>query len=171
MHTNSHESSLASPSLTKDGELFHGTKADIVDCSARKEHKYTKHPTTSCAIIDGAMLVRKLKPFSSSTVGVGEYIDNGLMSNIMAKFTYADRIDLVFDTYRPDSIKNATREGRGSGSGSGKRRKIEANLILPSSWSEFLSVSETKTEFFSFIAKLLLERMDIPDGESNSLSL
>ena len=84
------------------------------------------------------MLVRKLKPFSSSTVG--EYIDNELMSNIMAKFAYADRIDLVFDTYRPDSIKNATREGRGSGSG--KRRKIEAKVKLPSNWKEFLSVSE-----------------------------
>ena len=167
MHTNSHESSLASPSLTKDGELFHGTKADIVDCSVRKEHKYTKHPATSCTIIDGAMLVRKLKPFSSSTVGVGEYIDNGLMSNIMAKFTYADRIDLVFDTYRPDSIKNATREGRGSGSCT--RRKIEANVKLPSDWKEFSSVSENKTEFFLLRSYFWKEWIFLM--ESNSFSL
>ena len=85
----SHQSSLAPPSLTKDGEMFHGTKADIVHCIVRKEQKYKKHPTKSCTIIDGVMLVRKLKPFSSSTVG--EYIDNELMSNIMAKFAYADR--------------------------------------------------------------------------------
>ena len=115
----SHELSLFSPSLTKYGEMFQGDKSDIVDCIVPKEHKHKKHPSVSCMIIDGAALVRKLKPISSATFG--EYIECEFKTNILAKFAFVDRIDLVFDQYHVDSIKNATRDARGSG----KRRKIE----------------------------------------------
>ena len=157
--TLSHESSLLPPSLTKDGEMFHGDKCDIVDCFIPKEHKHKKHPNVSCAIIDGAALVRKLKPTCSATFG--EYIDNELKTNILARFANVDRIDLVFDQYRVDSIKNATRDGRGSG----KRRKIDKNVKVPGNWRDFLSVSENKTELFSLISEQLLETIELCDGK------
>ena len=110
----SHESSL-----TKDGEMFHGDRSDIVDCIVPKEHTHKKHPSVSCMIIDGAALVRKLQTIFSATFG--EYIECELKRNILAKFAFVDRIDLVFDQYGVDSIKNATRDARGGG----KRGKIE----------------------------------------------
>lgn len=110
-------------------------------------------------IIDGAAQVRKLKPSSSSTFG--EYIDTEFKTNILAKFAYVDRIDLVFDQYRVDSIKNATRDGRDSG----KRRKIDASVKIPGNWKEFLSVSENKTELFSLISEQLLATIELNDGK------
>ena len=130
----SHELSLFSPSLTKYGEMFQGDKSDIVDCIVPKEHKHKKHPSVSCMIIDGAALVRKLKPISSATFS--EYIECEFKTNILAKFAFVDRINLVFDQYRVDLI-NATRDARGSG----KRRKIERNVKIPGNWKDFLSVS------------------------------
>ena len=57
-------------------------------------------------IIDGAALVRKLKPISSATFF--EYIECEFITNILTKFAFVDRIDLAFDQYRVDLIKNAT---------------------------------------------------------------
>ena len=142
----SHECSQFPPSLTKDGAMYHGTKADLMDCILSEDHHKTKdHPNTTCTIIDGAALVRKVRPQSSATFR--EYIENELKPKLLSNFSHANRVDLVFDQYRPDSTKTATRTDRGSG----KRRKVDANVKIPGNWKEFLSCSENKTEFFSLI--------------------
>ena len=103
----SYESSEFPPSLTKDGEMHHGDKADLVNIIVSDNHRYSEHPDTTCVVIDGAAMVRKNKPQNSTTIG--EYIDDELMPKIINKFTYSDRVDLVFDQYNPDSIKTGTR--------------------------------------------------------------
>ena len=65
-------------------------------------------------------LVRKTQPRQSSTIG--EYIDTELKLSIIWHYKYAAWVDLVFDQYKPTSIKRGTQIGQGSSTG--KRRKV-----------------------------------------------
>ena len=56
-------------------------------------------------------------------------------------------MDLVWDTYHPDSLKESTREKRGRG----ERRKVSGQAKLPMNFKDFLRNSENKTELFEFL--------------------
>ena len=155
----SRESSENPPSLTRDGGMYHGNKADIVDCITSDQHKLKTRPNTTCSIIDGTALIRKITPGTATTIK--EYIDNVLGPNIMSHLSYASRVDLVFDRYFPDSVKNATRDGRGLG----KRRKVGLDVKIPSNWKEFLSCTENKKELFPLVSRRLLETSQPPPGK------
>ena len=61
-------------------------------------------------------------------------------------------MDIVFDTYKKDSLKSQTRLKRGKGI----RRKVQTNSIAPTNWKAFLRIDENKTELFKFISTQLL---------------
>ena len=61
---------------------------------------------------------------------------------------HAERIDVVFDTYRAISIKNAERIKRSSGSIKFKSIKKDHPV---KQWSNFLLVGENKTEMIDFL--------------------
>ena len=46
-----------------------------------------------------------------------------------------ERLDVVWDTYRPESLKESTRQKRGKG----VRRKVSGETKLPRNWSDFLT--------------------------------
>ena len=56
------------------------------------------------------------------------------------------RLDLVWDTYLPESLKESTREKRGKG----VRRKVSGQTKLPGKWMDFLRDSKNKEELFAF---------------------
>ena len=158
----SRESSIYPPSLTKDGTMHHGSKADLVDLIVCNEQRVTSYPDVTCVIIDGAALVRKIIPRQSSTIG--EYIETELKESIIWRFKYATRVDLVFDQYKPGSIKTETRIDRGSSTG--KRRKVSKNAKIPGKWSDFLSCSENKSELFPLISECLVDILNLPPGQT-----
>jgi hypothetical protein len=57
-------------------------------------------------------------------------------------------VDVVWDTYVVGSLKEATREKRGSGI----RRKVAGQTKLPKQWMSSLRDPDNKTELFSFLA-------------------
>ena len=57
------------------------------------------------------------------------------------------RIDIIWDTYLPDSLKESTREKRGKG----LRRKVSSQAKLPGKWMDFLCDFKNKTELFAFL--------------------
>ena len=63
------------------------------------------------------------------------------------------RIDIAWDTYLPDSLKESTREKRGKG----VRRKVSGQTKLPVKWMNFLCDSKNKTEFFAFLTDKIAE--------------
>ena len=63
------------------------------------------------AVIDGMALVRKIKPTGHT---FESYVDQVMYAAIMSG-AGASRIDIVFDVYRENSIKNAERVNRKSG--------------------------------------------------------
>ena len=52
----------------------------------------------------------------------------------------ANRVDLVWDVYKDDSLKKFLREKRGSG----QRRKVLESTKIPKNWKGFLRVDENK---------------------------
>ena len=69
-------------------------------------------------------------------------IDESLLSMALNKGTSSDKIDVVFDDYRDDSIKSAERENRGEGSGS-EFRNLQTDHQVKQ-WQKFLCSSRNK---------------------------
>ena len=59
------------------------------------------------------------------------------------------KVDLVFDTYREDSLKSTA----GAKQGKGIRRKTESNFESSKNWRLFLRTNDNKTELFHFLSK------------------
>ena len=66
-----------------------------------------------------------------------------LSRNLQMQLQRTMRIDIVWDTYLPESLKES-REKRGKG----VRRKVSGQTKLPGKWMDFLCDSKNKTEFF-----------------------
>ena len=66
----------------------------------------------------------------------------------MNELRNVERIDVVWDSYLPNSIKNATREKRGSGI----RTKVSPGTKIPKNWAHFLQDSNNKKELFDFLS-------------------
>ena len=61
-----------------------------------------------------------------------------------------ERVDLVWDRYFAESLKNYTKEKRGVE----VRRKVIGNYLLPRNWMTFLRCSENKAELFPYLLNL-----------------
>ena len=72
-----------------------------------------------------------------------------LLGRVLNEGGSSDRIDVVFDDYREESIKNAERENRGEGSGS-EYRNIQADHKIKQ-WRKFLRSSKNKQAFIVFV--------------------
>jgi hypothetical protein len=73
------------------------------------------------------------------------------------------RLDLVFDVYHTNSLKQMTREKRGTGT----KTLVGANTRMPTNWQEFLRVDENKTALFHFLANISLA--DYPEAEGKTV--
>ena len=62
------------------------------------------------------------------------------------QFQSTNRIDIVWDRYVSDSLKESTREKRGDG----VRRKVSSQAKLPRNWMDFLRISQNKEDCFPF---------------------
>ena len=62
-------------------------------------------------------------------------------------------VNLVWDTYKDNSLKGKTRATRGKG----VRRRVAGKAAVPGNWQNFLRADSNKTELFSFLSKVLLQ--------------
>ena len=65
-------------------------------------------PDVSAHIIDGAAVVNMRKPKVAKTFG--EYVDMDLMPYFMSRLEHVSRLDIVWDQYFTDSLKEYTRK-------------------------------------------------------------
>lgn len=77
-----------------------------------------------------------------------EYIDVVFKPFITKQLESANRVDIVWDVYRQDSLKN-TRGKRGSR----QRWKVLPSTHIPSNWRSFLWLDENKTKLFHLLAQ------------------
>ena len=88
-----------------------------------------------------------------------EYIDTVFKTYVLQQLDLADRLDILWDTYIPDSLKAATRAKRGQG----VKRKVTATSSVPSNWQSFLRVDANKTQLFHLLSEQVASIA--PDGK------
>ena len=98
-------------------------------------------------ILDGAVVVNMLPTNAVSTFH--EYIDDTFIPYVKGQLHSVDRIDLVWDVYIDNSLKESTRDMGGTGT----RRRVVPSARLPVNWKGFLRVSANKAELFSLLAE------------------
>lgn len=139
-----HENQPYPPSLSEYGKLRLGKKSDLVDCLLQPDlMKYTEAPAGDAKIFDGAALVHFLEPKTVCTFG--EYAEQIFLPYIDRQ--HAQRVDIVWDRYFPESLKESAREKRGKGD----RRRVLKTSKIPKSWNKFLLNQDNKTELFGFL--------------------
>ena len=110
----------------------------------------------SCLLIDGQALVMALgKPPGIKTFGGFANIFAETVFKMGARY---QRIDVVFDRCRDESIKSGTRVKRKLRHRP-ERRKIEndSTVALPSDWSSFTSLEENKADLAMLLSTRLIE--------------
>ena len=145
-----HENQATPPSLSVGGKLRLGTKADLLDCLELEKKQSTNTPVVNAKLFDGAAVVQMLNPGTAKTFQ--EYADTVFLLYISHHLAAAQRVDIVWDVYIPDSLKDVTRQKRGKGI----RRRVSPTTLLPQNWKDFLHVNENKTELFKFLAQQVI---------------
>ena len=100
---------------TVDGLPRKSNKTTLASHLQRNVQLADRPPSNSATIIDAMSLVQKLKVGSIKTT-FGS-VASSLMSMILLEGSQSKRIDVVFDTYRENSIKNIERSIRGESPG------------------------------------------------------
>jgi len=88
-----------------------------------------------------------LRPGSSKSFG--DYALNVFLPYVKLQLDKAQRVDIVWDVYRPGTLKQQAWDKRGKG----VRRRVAPNNAIPKNWGEFLRLLENKKELFSFLSK------------------
>ena len=104
-----------------------------------------------CIILDGAAIVHSLPTAAAKTFT--EYADDIFIPYLSKQLHATTRLDVVWDTYIPDSLKESTRDKRGKGI----RRKVSGLTKLPGNWMDFLHVPKNKEELFAFLTSRVSE--------------
>ena len=137
----SHEIQTFPPSLSDFGKLhLPNNKSELLKCI--QSPTQPEPPTfCDCRVMDGAAIVHFLPTTGVATFN--DYAENVFIPYLQMQLQSTMRIDIVWDTYLPDSLKESTREKRGKG----VRRKVSGQTKLPGKWMDFLCDSKNKTEF------------------------
>lgn len=120
-------------------------------CLAGHNEAQSEAPEVTVVFLDGATITQMLKPGTAKTFE--EYAHQIFIPYIARQLRNARRLDLVWDTYRDDSLKASTREKRGKG----VRRRVVKSAAIPGNWQSFLRVHSNKVELFSFLSKMLVQ--------------
>ena len=158
-----HEIQSFPPSLSDLGNIYFPTsKSDILDCMKIGSKDCNDENQAPCnpevVILDGGAVIHTLSVKKVSTFA--EFADKVFVPHILSQLKVADRVDLVWDVYLENSIKDSTRQKRGLG----VRRKVSGNVKLPSNFKDFLSDPTNKTELFQYLNSKLLS-LDLPPNK------
>ena len=135
-----HENQPIPPALSNEGLLRTGEKRDLLDCRPTNETTSNDSPKVDAKVFDGPAVVHYLQPGTCATFD--DYANDVFVPYMVR------RVDIVWDIYRPDSLKGTPRERRGTGT----RRRVQAFTRIPGNWQSFLRNDENKQELFRFLA-------------------
>ena len=139
--------------------MYHSTQSDIIHC-IEKEAEAVSHCATEtntqqqhdCVVQDDGQLIHQL---DARGTGIFEQFRQRLfLKHLQVELPKVSRLDIVWDTYRPMSIKGHTRDERGQG----VRLKVGPNVRILGNWSEFLRDSTNKVELFKYLSGEMIQR-------------
>jgi len=82
-----------------------------------------------------------------------EYSELVFLPYVESQLRKANRVDIVWDEYIPNSLKSMPREKRGKGT----RRRVQPETKIPGNWKAFLGIDENKMELFAFLAQQCIQ--------------
>ena len=127
-----HETLQYPPVLAKCGEIWSGTKSDLVKCILPDFTTKTSgaQPKATRAALEGSVLVNLVDPKKNRSFI--DYSSEVFCPQIRKhqNLYVADRVDVVFDTHKEQSLKTATRLKRGKV----VRRKVQEYSVAQTNW-------------------------------------
>lgn len=145
-----HENQSAPPSLSFEGTIRSTTKSSLLECLEPLALSCEVLPDVDIAILDGAVLVNMLRPGTAKTFGL--YAVDVFWPYVSYCLKNVDRLDIIWDIYRTDSLKSCTRESRGYG----KRKRVTPETVIPGNWRSSLRVDANKTQLFTYLASCIM---------------
>ena len=120
----------------KNGNLRSGIKSDIPTCFEDIHSCSMEKPAASDVILDGSVIVNMLYPVDCSKFK--DYPSKVFSPFICCQLESCNRIDIVWDIYKENTLTASARRKRGSGT----RRRFLPDSKIPSSWHSFLRIDE-----------------------------
>ena len=117
-----------------------GNKAELIQCI--EAPATATPPKVPGAVLEGSALVKMRKP--SKNQAFKDYSSEVFCLQVKkhGRDYSTERTDVVFDTYKHESLKAATRCKKGKG----VRRKVQHDTVVPNNWQAFLQFGENKSE-------------------------
>ena len=142
----SHENKSFPPLLSKNSDLRSGIKSDILTCLEDVHPCSLEKPPVYSVILDGPVIVNMLSPVNCSTFR--DYASKVFSLFICCQLESCNRIDIICDVYKENTLKESARRKKGSGT----RRRVLPDSKTPSNWRSFLQIDENKDDFLKFLA-------------------
>ena len=113
----SHEDQAAPASLSDNGKLHVTQKSQLTEILQGDLTLLEREPESDAIIIDGSALINSIPPVRSKSFD--DYFKDDILSKVMLYAAKYERVDVVFDVYKPSSLKSELepREEEGSGEG------------------------------------------------------
>lgn len=144
------------PSISDNGNLRSGKNSDIVQC-LREYYKGSNYQEQCTGIIfHGGDLEQLVKPTGFSKT-FNDYYHNDVEQYLKIIFQRYERLDIVFDVLRRNSLTNALRKEKGSG----RIQRVSGDQNLPKNWNSFLQSMENSVNLHTFLADKI---RNITDG-------
>ena len=138
------------PSLSDLGQQRQGTKSDLLVCFEQCAPSSRERIQVDAMVFDGAVTVHMLKPVGCRIFK--DYIEKIYHPYIKLELNKVERLDVVWDRYFPNSLKQSAREKRGIHGTTQKQRVLDTTPIS-SNWEGFLQIEVNKDNVFHFISK------------------
>lgn len=152
-----HENHPWPPSLASNGIMHSTCKSDLIQCLESVAPFQDSVPDVDAKIVDGAALVHSLEPKKSNAkepiTTFKDYADYVFIPSVKRMVEPVLRLDVVWDTYKENSLKQQARQNRGSGT----PMKIEKDTKLPANWKNFLRCDKNKESLFKLLAIAIKE--------------
>ena len=111
----------------------------------------------TCTIVDGMALVRAMgKPQGISTFG--DYVDEFIKRIKWNLKQTTTRVDITFDQYFENSIKDGTRSRQSSTLHKVRTIIGSRNTKLPTNWKNFIEMNENKANLANFLSEGLAKQ-------------
>lgn len=142
----SNENQGSPPSLSDMGKLRLCTKSALIECFDKlaTSSEYDP-PEVDAKILDGSVIVNLLPPKSCSTFD--DYAEKVFLPYIHRNLQSTKRLDVVWDRYVANRLKNSVRQKRGSGN----RIIVNSYTPVPKNWQSFLRVDQNKDELYHYL--------------------
>eukprot|EP00794_Sanderia_malayensis_P020731 gene20733-22764_t len=133
---------------TSEGFLRKTNKASLANELEKLSLPTEVLPFSSASIIDAMSIVQKTKGCHKTFSDVSDAI----FRKVLAEGSRSKRIDVVFDVYLDQSIKNAERAVKRGASSAISFKNIQAGHKIQQ-WDLFIKSSKNKTSLIQFLAK------------------